>query len=263
MNGYALNAIVFLYKEFVHRPLNPQLAFAKSKIARKLPTVLQQNEVVRLFDAIHPSRFLIAALQYGSGLRLTESMRLRTQDIDFGYNCIRVFYGKGGKHRVVTLAPELKVQLKAQILEVKKYLEHDLKNPDYAGVWMPHALRFKYKKAPFELGWQYLFPSDRLSIDPESGLTRRHHIDESSVQRAVRSAAKAAGIACRVTPHTLRHTFATHLLASGADIRTVQEQMGHSDIRTTQIYVHILQMGGNAVKSPMSALLPKSIDSKT
>lgn len=253
----ALNALSFLYKEIIKRPLSINLNFARSRTPRKLPTVLTPEEVRRLLYCINPNYHLLAALLYGSGLRLMESVRLRIQDIDFDYRCIRVWNGKGGKHRTVTLAPELFKLLRVQINQAEQLLELDLRNPEYEGVWLPTALRFKYRNANKELGWHYLFPSNRLSVDPESGLPRRHHIDESSLQKAVRAAAKKAGIRKNVSVHTLRHSFATHLLASGADIRTVQDQLGHADLNTTQIYTHILQRGGNAVTSPLSSIFQK------
>jgi integron integrase len=183
-----------------------------------------------------------------------ECVRLRVQDIDFDYKSLRIWTGKGGKHRVVTLAEELLPNLQRQIMLVEQYLKSDLYVPNFQGVWLPHRLRIKYGSANKALNWQYLFPSRELSIDPETKLLRRHHIDETSLQKAVRNAAKAAHIQKHVTPHTLRHSFATHMLQSGADIRTVQDQLGHADLRTTQIYTHILQRGGNCVLSPFSRL---------
>ncbi len=250
----ALNALAFLYKNIVRRPLDLKLEFIKSHTPRKLPIVLTEGEVRAFFSKVPPRYFLVTALMYGSGLRLMESVRLRVQDIDFDYRCIRVFNGKGGKHRTVTLANELLSTLRNQINSVSDYLQIDLSNPDFDGVYLPYALRRKWQNENKTLRWQYLFPSQKLSIDPEDHVWRRHHLDESAVQRAIRKAAREAHIKKQVTAHTLRHSFATHLLARGADIRTVQDQLGHSDLRTTQIYTHVLQMGGNAVVSPFDQI---------
>jgi len=251
----ALNSLVYLYKRVLNKPFSLSLNFTKSTAPRKLPVVLTPTEMAKLLDMITPNYKLLASLLYGSGLRLMEAVRLRVKDIDFDYRCIRVWNGKGNKHRTVTLATELTSGLEAQIIKVKGLLLTDLQNTNYSGVWLPTALRHKYKHAPKDLLWQYLFPSSRLSTDPEDKVSvRRHHIDESALQKSIRKAASAAGLTKHVSPHTLRHSFATHLLASGADIRTVQEQLGHSDVATTQIYTHILQMGGNAVTSPLSNL---------
>ncbi|GGW60273.1 integron integrase [Alishewanella tabrizica] len=251
----ALNALSFLYKEILQRPLSLNLNFNQSSKPRKLPVVLTKDEMKRLLGEIDPSYLLLAQLLYGSGLRLMEAVRLRVAAIDFDYLSIMVWHGKGGKHRRVTLAPELVPALKRQISLVEAYYQQDLETADYAGVWLPFALARKYPSAPKELGWHYLFPSGKLSIDPDSKLLRRHHIDESGLQKAVKSASRKAAIDKHVSCHTLRHSFATHLLQAGMDIRTVQEQLGHSDVKTTQIYTHVLKQGGNAVQSPLSQLL--------
>ncbi|MDX3774019.1 integron integrase [Chromatiaceae bacterium AAb-1] len=251
----ALNALSFLYKHIIQRPLSMQLNFNQSRVAQKLPVVLTRVEMQQLLSVIDPKYKLLAQLLYGSGLRLMEAVRLRVQDIDFDYLSVMVWQGKGNKNRRVTLAAELVPVLHIQIHQVEQYFQVDCHNSQYAGVWLPYALARKYPAAPKEIGWQYLFPSSQLSIDPESKLLRRHHIDETTVRRAVKLAAKQAKIKKNVTCHTLRHSFATHLLEAGSDIRTVQEQLGHSDVKTTQIYTHVLKQGGNAVKSPLSQLL--------
>lgn len=251
----ALNALSFLYKEIIKRPLALNLNFNQAVKPRKLPVVLTKPEIKLLFSCIDPQYLLLVQLLYGSGLRLMEAVRLRVNAIDFDYLSLMVWHGKGGKHRRVTLAPELIEPLRRQFSLVEAFYQQDMQTADFAGVWLPFALARKYPTAPKELGWQYLFPSARLSIDPQSNVLRRHHIDESGLQKAVRVAAKRAAISKVITCHTLRHSFATHLLEAGMDIRTVQEQLGHTDVKTTQIYTHVLKQGGNAVKSPLSQLL--------
>ena len=250
----ALNALCFLYKDIIGKPLTLDLGFVKSKRQQKLPVVLTRSEVKNLLQHVGSEHTLPVSMLYGSGLRLMEAVRLRVKDIDFDYCSVRVWHGKGGKHRVVTLSEDLIAPIKLQIEIVRQTLVGDLDCPDYSGVWMPQGLARKYQGANMTLGWQYLFPAKHRSRDPESDLLRRHHINEKQLQRAVSKAAKTANINKQVTPHTLRHSFATHLLQGGADIRTVQDQLGHSDLRTTQIYTHILQRGGHGVQSPLSQL---------
>ena len=250
----ALNALAFLYKDIIAVPLTLTLNFQRSAKQRKLPTVLTPTEIRDLLAVLPAHLRLPAQLMYGSGLRLMEAMRLRVQDVDFNYLSLMIWNGKGGKHRRVTLAPELVPALQEQIRQVTFYHTQDLEHSNYAGVWMPFALAVKTPEAPKSIFWQFLFAARSLSHDPDNGALRRHHIDPSSMQKAVKQASREAGISKNVSCHTLRHSFATHLLSRGTDIRTVQEQLGHSDVKTTQIYTHVLQHGANGVRSPFSDL---------
>jgi integron integrase len=250
----ALNALAFLYNRVLERPLGDLGEFNRARRQAKLPVVLTRVEVESLLAELSGVPRVIAMLLYGSGLRRSEAVRLRVKDVDFDHHQLQVWNGKGYRHRLVTLAPELEPLLEEQIERVRIYLRADSRLENYAGVWMPNALERKYLHAGKTLGWQYLFPSARLSVDPQSGELRRHHHDESNVNRAVRAAARRARIEKQVTSHTLRHSFATHLLESGADIRTVQEQLGHQDVKTTEIYTHVLKRGARGVRSPLSDL---------
>ncbi len=250
----ALNAISFLYREYFRTPLSMEMKFQKSLLDRKLPVVLTQEELRLFLTHIDPQYKLHIMLLYGSGLRVMECVRLRVQDIDYHYNAVRIWQGKGGKNRVVTLAKEAVPLLKEQEALALRYYKKDMNYPGYAGVWIRPSLQKKYQGAEMDFNWHYLFPSMRLSQDLDSGLTRRHHINEAALQRAVKRATQDAGIKKNVTCHTLRHSFATHLLEAGADIRTVQEQLGHSDVKTTQIYTHVLERGAGGVISPLSRL---------
>ncbi|MCF2861309.1 integron integrase [Pseudoalteromonas sp. Cnat2-41] len=250
----ALNALSFLYKQIIKQELCPNLTFVRSKRQSKLPIVMTPEEVKLLMSFLSKRYYLISGLMYGSGLRVMEAVQLRVQDIDFDYKCIRIWNGKGNKHRVVTLATELIPLLRNQIAQADEYLKLDSQNEQYAGVWMPKALARKYPSANKSIAWQYLFPSYKLSADPETGEIRRHHFHQTGVRKAVKKAAKKAQIIKPITPHTFRHSFATHLLQSGADIRTVQAQLGHSDVKTTQIYTHVLQQDANGVVSPLSKI---------
>ncbi|MGD8171548.1 integron integrase [Vibrio sp. TRT 21S02] len=250
----ALNAIHFLYREYFRTPLNTELKFQKSLVDRKLPVVLTKEEMRRFVLHINPKYKLQIMLLYGSGLRLMECVRLRVHDIDYHYGAIRIWQGKGGKNRTVTLAKELHPMLKEYEALARRYYDKDMNSKGYGGTWVKESLRRKYPGCEFEFGWHYIFPSSRTSIDPESNLERRQHINEAVLQRSVKAAARNAEIEKNVSCHTLRHSFATHLLESGADIRTVQEQLGHSDVKTTQIYTHVLERGASGVTSPLSNL---------
>lgn len=253
----ALNALNFLYRAVLERPLGDMHGIVRAKQPQRLPVVLTPDEVGRLLQSMDGDYWLPVCLMYGSGLRLMEAVRLRVKDLDFDHRAIVVRSGKGGKDRVVTLPDELTVPLKRHLQSVKLFHDKDLAD-GYGDVFLPYALSRKYPTAGRQWAWQYVFPARRRSADPRSGLIRRHHIDESAVQRAVKQAVRKAGIEKPASCHTLRHSFATHLLERGADIRTVQEQLGHEDLRTTQIYTHVLKRGGAAVLSPLGAALKRT-----
>lgn len=250
----ALNAIVFLKTRFLGQTVGDLSGYSSACKPRKFPVVLTRKEVAALLSQLAGVQYLMAAMMYGSGLRRIELVRLRVKDVDFDYGQIRVINGKGGKHRLVTLAEELTPLLRQQVERVENYFTQDLMCEGYAGVWLPDALARKYPNAPFESGWHYLFPASRLSIDPAGKLLRRHHYDESNLNKVLKKAARDANIQKQVSCHTLRHSFATHLLKSGVDIRTVQQQLGHADVKTTEIYTHVLKQGAQGVRSPLSAL---------
>jgi integron integrase len=250
----ALNALVFLYRYVLNRPLGDVVGAVRAKRPARLPVVLGKDEVRQVFSHLDGPHWLPACLLYGSGLRLMECLRLRVKDLDFEHRAITVRGGKGGKDRVVTMPDPCIEPLKQQLALVRRLHNKDLQD-GFGAVWLPYALARKYPRAASEFGWQYLFPASKRSVDPRSGVTRRHHLDESCLQRAIRLAIRKAGITKPASCHTLRHCFATHLLERGMDIRTVQEQLGHKDIRTTQIYTHVLQRGGNAVVSPLADIL--------
>jgi len=250
----ALNALAFLYDRVLEQPLGNLGEFNRAKRQRNLPVVLTRQEISRLLSRMKGADQLMASMLYGSGLRRTEAVRLRVKDVDFDHQELQIWNGKGYRNRLTTLAPELIQHLQFQIEKVRLYLKEDSQQEGYVGVWMPDALDRKYSDAARSLAWQYLFPSPYLARDPDSGLWRRHHLHEANLNRSIKRAALKAGIEKRVTSHTLRHSFATHLLESGADIRTVQEQLGHQDVKTTEIYTHVLKRGARGVRSPLSDL---------
>ncbi len=250
----ALCALLFLYKQVLGLELGWVDGVTRAKRPERVPVVLTRQEVPLVLQQMQGREWLMASLMYGTGLRLMECVQLRIQDLDFGYRQITVHNGKGAKDRFVPLPEALIPSLKERIQGSERLLESDLA-AGFGEVSMPESLVRKYPRAPFELKWWYVFPASDRSTDPITGRIKRHHIDPSVFQKAMRAAVLRAGIAKRATPHTLRHCFATHLLEAGYDIRTVQELMGHKDVTTTQIYTHVLQRGGSAVQSPVDALL--------
>jgi integron integrase len=246
----ALNAIVFLFREVLRLDLDGPIAPVRAKRPQRLPVVLTRAEVRAILDRLAGDHQLMARLLYGSGLRLMECLRLRVKDLDFAQRQIVVRDGKGMKDRVTMLPDSLIRPLGAHLEGVQALYRQDLA-AGQAGVYLPYALERKFPNAGREWGWQYVFPADKLSRDPRSGQYRRHHAHESGLQKAVRAAARQAGVTKRVSCHAFRHSFATHLLESGYDIRTVQELLGHSDVKTTMIYTHVLNRGGLAVRSPL------------
>jgi len=246
----ALNAVVFLFKQVLERPLEG-VEFARSKRTRTLPVVLTRDEAKALLVQMDGMFGLMAGLMYGTGMRLMECARLRVGDVDFGHMSISVRQGKGGKDRIVPLPERYKGQLQVHLSKIAAQHKDDLAT-GAGSDFLPNALARKYPNAPREWIWQYVFPSARLSKDPKSGLVRRHHVHESSLQRNIKAAAVAAKIPKKVSSHALRHSFATHLLEAGYDIRTVQELLGHADVSQTMVYTHVLNRPGVVpVKSPV------------
>ena len=249
----ALSALLFLYKVVLNIELPYLDNVTRAKQSTRVPVVFTPDEASSVIQNLQPPYALLAKLLYGSGLRLMECVRLRIQDIDFYYKTVTVRNGKGGKDRV-TLLPDLILgDLELQMLKTKELHDYD-RQAGHGMVYLPNALEKKYPNANIEWGWQYVFPAQTHSIDPRTGVERRHHIGEQSLQRAIKRAIRVAGISKQASTHTFRHSFATHLLQAGYDIRTVQDLMGHKDIRTTQIYTHVLERGANAVKSPLDNL---------
>jgi len=249
----ALSALLFLYRDVLQVELPWLDGVVRAKRSQRVPVVLTENEVRGLLARLDGTKWLVASLLYGTGMRLLEGLRLRVKDVDFERKEITVRDGKGAKDRRTMLSDQLLEPLGTHLAKVRALHEQDLVG-GFGDVHLPFALARKYPKAGRSWPWQYVFPSGRRSADPLDGVIRRHHLDEKIIQRAVSAAGRAAGIAKPVSPHVLRHSFATHVLAAGYDIRTVQELLGHSDVSTTMIYTHVLNKGGRGVISPLDRL---------
>ena len=249
----ALAAVLFLYKEVLERPLPWLDDLTRAKQPERLPVVLTVGETQLVLARISGTAGLMVRLLYGTGMRLMECVRLRVKDVDFEMQQITVRDGKGFKDRVTMLPKSLAEALIKHLERVRIMHNEDLA-AGYGEAYLPHALARKYPNAGRAWGWQYMFPARSLSVDPRSNVTRRHHVDEKALQRAMKQAVRDAGLTKLATPHTLRHSFATHLLESGYDIRTIQELLGHKDVATTMIYTHVLNRGGKGVLSPLDRM---------
>lgn len=246
----ALSALLFLYKDVLKQPPGLIEGVERAKRPDRLPVVLSRDEVRAVLDHLKGTSWLVASLLYGSGLRLMEALRLRVKDLDFHYRQIVVRDGKGAKDRITMLPPSLEAPLRKQVQKARDLHQSDLRE-GFGSVYLPYALEKKYPNAGRAPGWQFVFPAPRRSLDPRSGVERRHHLTEGVVQKAIKTAVAQAGVVKPASCHTLRHSFATHLLESGYDIRTIQDLLGHQDVSTTMIYTHVLNRGGQGVRSPL------------
>jgi len=245
----ALNALVYFYKKFMGVPVDA-LSFSRAKVQPRLPVVLSHQEAMLVIEHLHGLHRTMVALLYGTGMRLNEMLSLRIKDVDFELSTITVRAGKGDKDRTTILPDQLKPLLEEQITRVACQHEQDLRE-GYGDVYMPYALARKYPNAAKELAWQYLFPSTGIGKDPRTGVLRRHHLHESALRKALCKARRASGINKHIKCHTFRHSFATRLLQQGYDLRTIQKLLGHSDVRTTEIYTHVIRRGAMGVVSPL------------
>lgn len=248
----ALNALIFLYRQVFDKPIEDKIEPVKAKKHRRPPVVLTKSEVRQVINQMRGTHLLMVKMMYGGGLHLMECLRLRVMDLDFAKAQVYV-RGKGDKDRLTTLPPSINTELEEHLAHVKKLHEGDLE-AGHGEVYLPEALARKYRNAAKEYRWQYVFPAKKLSKDPRSGVFRRHHVLESGLQKAVKVAVDRAGIAKRVGTHIFRHSFATHLLEGGVNIRIVQELMGHTDVKTTEIYTHVMEKDIQAVRSPLETL---------
>lgn len=250
----AHNAIIFLYEQVLDIPVSESIEPVKAKQQRHFPVVMMQDEVKLVFDQIQGNHLIMAKLLYGGGLRLMECMRLRVGDLDFDKNRIYVRGAKGGKDRLTLFPQSIQEELRIHITKVKQLHEKDLAD-GYGSTYLPHALARKYRNAAKEFSWQYLFPAKKMSVDPRTEIIRRHHVLESGLQKAVKVAVTRADIVKRVSCHTFRHCFATHLLENGVNIRVVQELMGHTSVKTTEIYTHVMEKDLEDTRSPLDVLV--------
>ena len=249
----AMNALVFLYKRVLKHTLQGSIDAVRADQKVHVPVVMTREEVAAVLSLMDGTAQLVAKILYGSGLRIMEAVRLRVKDIDYQMKQLTVRAGKGDKDRLTTFPATLTPLLQNHLVGVKTRHQQDLAR-GYGAVYLPHALARKYPAAAQEWGWQYVFPARTLSVDPRSGITRRQHIDPSIVNKAIKTAVRRAGLTKHISAHTFRHSFATHLLQRGTDIRTIQQLLGHHDVATTMIYTHVLQQGGQGVPSPLDDL---------
>jgi integron integrase len=248
-----MNALVFLYKRVLNHALPGSINAVRTDKKINVPVVMTREEVAAVISLMDGTAQVVAKLLYGSGLRIMEAVRLRIKDIDYQMKQLTVRAGKGDKDRFTTFPATLTPLLQNHLAGVKTLHQQDLAQ-GHSEVYLPHALARKHPNAAKEWGWQYVFPARNLSVDPRSGITRRHHVDPSVINKAIKVAVRRAGLTKQVSAHTFRHSFATHLLQRGTDIRTIQQLLGHNDVATTMIYTHLLQQGGQGVPSPLDDL---------